>query len=1844
MGTTQRIRTEIGINKRIDIELEQDFDFLEILSLKIQQEEIYTKSCSGYGVIVGRITANNGFGIPNARVSVFVPITDQDKSNPLITSIYPYTTPDEKNEDGYRYNLLPYEQSHAGHTPTGTFPSRRDALTNKTAIEIYDKYYKYVVKTNESGDYMIMGAPLGVSLVFLDLDLSDMGEFSLTPQDLIRMGRATESQVNGPKFKSSTNLNSLPQIVSLTKSIDVVPLWGDQETCQIAISRCDFDLRDELNIDIQPTGLFMGSMTSTLDQNFINRRCKPRKALGEMCSLVAGPGQIVCIRQTINIDNQGRPILEEFKFPGGNDVIEDDGSWLVDLPMNLDYVITNEFGEKVISDDPKVGIPTKGKYRFKIKWKQPDDLGQQIKRAYYLVPNVSEYGWGSGKDPANLNPTNPAEKPYYDACIRSYGFSLDWNDYGDTGTTLGNKIIQRAIDCEDKFYELRYNQVYTVSQLIDLYQKGTNRRRFIGIKDIQNQSCESSSYKFPMNDGVRGTDILFTLFNFILGIFTTPILSLVPILHLLRLIWPIIKVQIVIIFTVILPIIWLLCQAVNVISFGLADLNCPRPMSPGEIWRKAGNPFSNMKFPMITYPECEMCDCTPEPIEGDAEAEEFFNETYANASQSCTIDTQSAASFANVADEQYCKDDPLLLGVGSAPCNNLFAPANQADLVAQLMQQNLSGSMKESYSKRTPNLATNSTAPNGFFSQDLTLSERLNLFNLKGKYFNDLQVQGGGDNQIKVSINPQQNPGKFHHDNVMALLIDNSCLDNFPIGGLISFNNISETYDLNVLSGKTISYVDIDGNVVTTNAITGTATNNGSVTIKYADPANSNNLTPLTTTYSVDQSSAIDFSTKDNVGYQTGEYGDDSNTVFSLSLNTLLLKGTLVVYAQTISGFTETFTDNSNGVITSNLGGTGTVEYNTGNIFLNFDVPPANNLPILANYTEFVPANTPNSNKHFITHKFPTDIEYFQVITATTYGSFVTQNPTIPNGKYNNPAIPFFNSLKYRYTDNFQTVWSKKFTTTLGFRDGEYYDTDDTFRPIYTMPDQKEFIVVFLMRGVDPYSARVPMDIDISKLMGQNYGTNIVSGNYKMNIPVQPGLSLPRHNRINSPNTQSQNGYIFYPPYCYNTSSDFSGFTTYNTSNYSSLDGSSVNSFSIDTTNQSTTNNTKLQSLWVSNNTSYLGVGPNNVVNFIRYPRLGSQVPSSNSPGFVNSGAYSSSVNPNNYLVLTDIGPAKQHRGYYNNEYVEGGSYVYLNQSSENSAFIPTLGGVVTYPIIKQNDYYYFSPVYATGATPTTFSSSETRLVMRCDRLPSSSNRTDVYENNTFVLHQNRSLAIYSITDNGSSIIGSGELQSTGYNSGDNQEDEPSEFENSLQSSFSCSGIVPLKCYQGYGSTFRLAPTTDKCYDRVIAENGCYILLRGAPFLTLPRDYRTFAEWLARFRVMMASCRGIFSHNFVNNWINGTLFFYTFKNNRFFRNTGAGRNQPYNRYCNDTIILHNPSSNFYYRSSPTNLNATTGEIKFVGKAPTSQGGTTVRRNGRNSLQLQTPTTIMNLGPRDEFAYQLTLSADYYGYNVDKMEQTSYKEFENILNLFLISRLRTSGFFSNLTRTGSGSVAQFFSRNNSRFDGDYAQSISVNSEHGVDEFDFDSYDYSTGTTTGGNTYYIGDKVMGIFYSSDTQTRDYITPRRIIRNDTTSPAQYDNLGFSSQVVPFYRWKINGAPNQQSTFIFGDQKNEWQTGLKDIIQNTRYQSLDRVDVNSYYFMGETAINEFYKGFIYNVRANNTGGYDFSENVVGPLPNTNTNLKYLVGAPFHFYFGLTRGSNALDKFRVKFLGVETI
>ena len=44
----------------------------------------------------------------------------------------------------------------------------------------------------------------------------------------------------------------------------------------------------------------------------------------------------------------------------------------------------------------------------------------------------------------------------------------------------------------------------------------------------------------------------------------------------------------------------------------------------------------------------------------------------------------------------------------------------------------------------------------------------------------------------------------------------------------------------------------------------------------------------------------------------------------------------------------------------------------------------------------------------------------------------------------------------------------------------------------------------------------------------------------------------------------------------------------------------------------------------------------------------------------------------------------------------------------------------------------------------------------------------------------------------------------------------------------------------------------------------------------------------------------------------------------------------------------------------------------------------------------------------------------------------------------------------------------------------------------------------------------------------------------------------------------------------------------------------------------------------------------------VVFSLTNGTWSNKFLVGAPFHFYFGVTKGASALDKFKTKYSANE--
>ena len=499
MLQTHRITTNVGEDQRIVVELNQTYDLIELLSLRFTQKDIYSSVCSDYGVVCGRVTTNNGLAVPNARVSIFVPLSETDELDPVISVLYPFKTIDDKNENDVRYNLLPSRKQHSGHEPVGTFPDQVDILTREEILEIYEKYYKYTVKTNSSGDFMIWGVPLGEQTLHIDIDLSDIGCFSLRPNDFIRKGVGLSEFKTTYEFKSSNDLDSLPQIVSFNKSITVTPFWGEKDLCEIGITRVDYDL-SESGIFIEPKAFFIGSVYTDTSKKIIDRYCNPSNAMGRKCGLTTGPAKIEVIRFTNKFDENNKPILEFYEI---NEDIEDDGSFMFPLPMNLDYLYTNEFGENIITNDSKRGVPTTAAYRFRITM-----LGENTKKrsiGSYLIPNIREYS------------ANETE------IDKSYSFSTNWDDY-PTGATNDNVIFyneEGSYYPKDYFYRLSYNKVYTLSSFMGSYfsPAGVGRSTHLGLKEIspkEEDDCENNIVTPPINFGVSKLN-----FSILIAIITT---------------------------------------------------------------------------------------------------------------------------------------------------------------------------------------------------------------------------------------------------------------------------------------------------------------------------------------------------------------------------------------------------------------------------------------------------------------------------------------------------------------------------------------------------------------------------------------------------------------------------------------------------------------------------------------------------------------------------------------------------------------------------------------------------------------------------------------------------------------------------------------------------------------------------------------------------------------------------------------------------------------------------------------------------------------------------------------------------------------------------------------------------------------------------------------------------------------------------------------------------------------------------------------------------------------------------------------------------------------------------
>jgi hypothetical protein len=273
----------------------------------------------------------------------------------------------------------------------------------------------------------------------------------------------------------------------------------------------------------------------------------------------------------------------------------------------------------------------------------------------------------------------------------------------------------------------------------------------------------------------------------------------------------------------------------------------------------------------------------------------------------------------------------------------------------------------------------------------------------------------------------------------------------------------------------------------------------------------------------------------------------------------------------------------------------------------------------------------------------------------------------------------------------------------------------------------------------------------------------------------------------------------------------------------------------------------------------------------------------------------------------------------------------------------------------------------------------------------------------------------------------------------------------------------------------------------------------------------------------------------------------------------------------------------------------------------------------NDRNLYFPTTIMDLGSRDQFTKEVCFNPLFESVYVDTLSSTSNQDTSDILQLGIISRLISSNFWGQMAGLGDGSVNRMFSRTDNRLDGDIVQLFSINSEYGVDAFSEDEY-------VGSNDLYVnedsdGNPVVGIFFSSDTKNRKVLSPGITV----LGPGLSNYFGYpDTQEVPMYKWK-----SSETTSVFGNQDNDWDTDYEVTNSNmysTKYQGMDFTQTN--YFQADNGEN---LGYIYNYAADG----------VTPTPSwpSGNPQKFVVGAPNHFYFGLNKGKSAINRYITKYI-----
>ena len=268
-----------------------------------------------------------------------------------------------------------------------------------------------------------------------------------------------------------------------------------------------------------------------------------------------------------------------------------------------------------------------------------------------------------------------------------------------------------------------------------------------------------------------------------------------------------------------------------------------------------------------------------------------------------------------------------------------------------------------------------------------------------------------------------------------------------------------------------------------------------------------------------------------------------------------------------------------------------------------------------------------------------------------------------------------------------------------------------------------------------------------------------------------------------------------------------------------------------------------------------------------------------------------------------------------------------------------------------------------------------------------------------------------------------------------------------------------------------------------------------------------------------------------------------------------------------------------------------------------------------------------------------------------------------MQLGFLSRILNEGVRQRILPISTGGnnsegkgIVQFFNstRGGYRIDGDWSQMLSINSEWKVLPFITENIPSSQYIYFGDNQNGIPNSIqpddikpiMGLFFTASTpeiRYRKIMSPG--IETYNFSPLLEQKFGYpKSQNVPHYKWLIKkpttsfGTPN-----IFGSEDNNWFTEVYSEASGNgffskKYQDLDFISPQEKYQTSLTQVG-------YIASFNLTGGTMPITNPIAqgapspylgqnPLQEMISKDGIVVGAPYHFYFGLNNGKTAINRF----------